>query len=313
MEFRTLGASGLKVSTVGIGLNNLGGRIDRAASLAVVGAALDVGITLFDTADVYPQRNGGRSEELLGEGLGRRREEIVLATKFGMSMDESGRRRGASRRYIMAEVEASLRRLRTDYIDLYQIHAPDDETPIEETLRALDDLVRAGKVRYIGTSNFAGWQISEAVWTARYHGLTRPCSTQTEYSLLERTPERELLPALAACDVALLPYFPLASGMLTGKYRAGQAVPGGTRLAAPGGLRDRFLHDANLAIVERLEAFCAQRGHTLLELAFSWLLAHDVVGSVIAGATSPEQVRQNVAAAGWKLSADELANVDRLT
>jgi len=309
MEQRTLGRSGLKVSGVGLGCNNFG-VLDVEASRKVVHRALDQGITLFDTADVYGNRGG--SETQLGEILGARRKDIVLATKFGMPMDDTGSMSGASRRYIMTAVEASLKRLKTDWIDLYQVHRPDAATPIEETLSALDDLIRQGKVRYVGCSNFAAWQVVDAQWTAKDRRLTPFIASQDELSLLVRDSERELIPALEAHGLGLLPYFPLASGLLTGKYARGEELPAGTRMARMRRLSDRFMTEKNWAIVEKLEAFCAHRGHTMLELAFGWLLAKPVVASVIAGATKPEQIEANVKATGWKLSSDDLAEIDKL-
>jgi aryl-alcohol dehydrogenase-like predicted oxidoreductase len=310
METRTLGRSGLRVSVIGLGCNNFGGRTGRQESGAVVHKALDLGITLFDTADTYGNRGG--SEECLGEILGDRRKEIVLATKFGMPMDDTDAPR-ASRRYIMTAVEASLRRLKTDWIDLYQLHRPDPATPIEETLRALDDLIRQGKIRYVGNSNLAAWQAVEAHWTALHLNLNRFISCQNEYSLLARGIERELVGAMQACGLGLLPYFPLAGGLLTGKYRRGAPPPPGARLSQMTGLAGRYLIEENWLIVERLEAFCAGRGHSLLELTFSWLLAQPTLASVIAGATRPEQLEQNVEAAGWSLTPDDLKEVDRLS
>lgn len=311
MELRTLGKSGLQVSIVGLGCNNFGMKIDREATRKVIDAAIAHGITLFDTADIYGNRGG--SETMLGEILGERRKAIVLATKFGMQMDKAGTLKGGSRRYIMAAVEDSLRRLRTDWIDLYQIHQPDPLTPIEETLRTLDDLVRQGKVRYLGCSNLPAWQVVAAQWTSQHHNLNHFVSCQDEYSLVVREPERELMPAMQAYGLGLLPYFPLASGLLTGKYRRGAAMPAGTRLATMEGLAQRYMKEENWTIVERLEKFATERGHSLLELAFSWLAARPPVTSVIAGATTAEQVAQNVKAAEWKLSTEELAEVDLIT
>jgi aryl-alcohol dehydrogenase-like predicted oxidoreductase len=311
MEARNLGTSGLRVSPVGLGCNNFGGRIGLEESRAVVHKALDLGITLLDTADSYGNRGG--SEDCLGRILGERRKDIILATKFGLPMDEANVLSGASRRYVMTAVEASLRRLQTDWIDLYQLHRPDPLTPIEETLRALDDLIRQGKVRYVGNSNFAAWQAVEAHWAARDRNLDRFISCQNEYSLLKRGIEAELVPAMQACGLGLLPYFPLAAGLLTGKYRRQAPPPPGTRMARMQGLAERYLTPANWAIVEHLEDFSARRGRSLLELAFSWLLARRPVASVIAGATKPEQVEQNVKAAGWTLTADDLAEIDRLS
>ncbi len=313
MKLRTLGKSGLQVSEIGLGCNNFGGRIEVEASRRIVHKALDLGITLFDTADIYGMLNGGErgaSEEHLGQALGERRKDIVLATKFGMAMDE--RRKGASRRYIVNAVEASLKRLKTDWIDLYQIHQPDPLTPIEETLGALDDLVRQGKVRYIGCSNFAAWQMVEAQWTARQRGLEAFISCQDEYSLLQRGIEREMLPAIAAHGLGLLPFFPLASGLLTGKYKRG-AMPEDARLSRDQRRAARYLVEENWQKVERLEGFCAERGRSLLELAFSWLLARPAVASVIAGATRPEQLEQNVKAGGWALGAADLEAIDGIT
>jgi len=311
MNHRTLGKCGLRVSVIGLGCNNFGSRIDLEASRKVINKALELGITLFDTADIYG--NSGGSETFLGQVLGERRKDIVLATKFGMPMDKAGTMKGASRRYILSEVEASLRRLKTDWIDLYQLHQPDPFTPIEETLRALDDLIRQGKVCYVGCSNLPAWQVVEAHWTAKQLGIHAFASCQDEYSLVVRDIERELVPAMEAYGLGLLPYFPLASGLLTGKYMRNKPLPEGSRLANWKSLGDRYLTDANWRIVERLEDFCAQRGHTLLELAFSWLVAKPMVSSVIAGATKPEQVEQNVKASNWALAPEELAEIDRLS
>ena len=310
MLLRDFGTTTLTVSAVGLGCNNFGIRLDRAATAAVVHAALDAGITLFDTADIYGNR--GASETLLGAALGARRKDIVLVTKFGLPMDDSGRGQGGSRRYVLEAAEASLRRLGTDWIDVYYIHRPDPQTPIEETLRALDELARSGKVRHIGCSNFFAAQIDAAQATARAKQLTPFVATQDQYSLLARGIEGDLMPAIARHRLALLPYFPLASGLLSGKYRLGRPLPSGTRLSNPR-YSDRVLNEANLRVVERLEAFCAARGRTLLQLAFGWLLAKPTVASVIAGASTPEQVRQNAGAAGWHLGAEEIAEVDRIT
>ena len=311
MEHRQLGASGLRVSVVGLGCNNFGGRLDVEGTRKVVDAAIESGITLFDTADIYGNRGG--SESALGEVLGQRRKDIVLATKFGGAMDEAGILKGASRRYLVGAVDASLRRLRTDWIDLYQLHFPDPLTPIEETLRALDDLVRQGKVRYIGCSNFAAWQVADAQWIARTHELASFISCQNEYSLLERGPDRELIPAMQHFSLGLLPYFPLASGMLSGKYVRGQPPPAGTRMHAASQLAQRYFTDAHWDVIDCLTEFCAARGHSLLDLAFGWLLARPTVASVIAGAMKAEQVAQNVRAGQWQLNAQELAEIDRIT
>jgi aryl-alcohol dehydrogenase-like predicted oxidoreductase len=310
MEYRSLGDSGLRVSQLGLGCNNFGRRIDYAASQPVVYKALDLGITLFDTADVYRSEIGG-SEEFLGRALGPRRQDIVLATKVGMPMEHG--RHGASRHTIIAGVEASLRRLDTDWIDLYQQHQPDPLTPIEETLRAFDDLIRAGKVRYIGCSNFRPWQVVEARWTSHALGLAPFVSCQDEYSLLTRRADRELIPMMQAYGMGLLPYYPLASGALTGKYRCNVAMPDGARLTVHGArYGDRFLNDATWPILERLEAFAAACGRTLLELAFGWLAARPCVASIIAGATRSEQLAENVRAVEWRLTAAELQAIDLL-
>lgn len=310
MDKRPLGSTGLHVAPVGLGCNNFGGRLDRGAAHAVVHAALDAGITLFDTADIYGQ--GGGSEILLGEALGARRQDVVLATKFGMPMDEAETLKGASARYIAAAVEASLKRLNTDWIDLYYLHRPDPATPIEETLRALDRLVAQGKVRFIGCSNMPAAQVAAADRVAQTNHLHRFVTCQDQYNLLSRQIETELIPTMRAHDLTLLPYFPLASGMLTGKYRAGAPIPAGSRMAQQR-YADRFLNDENLRIVERLRTFAAARGRSLLDLAFGWLLSKPVVGCVIAGASTPDQVRQNVAASAWRLDAGEMAEADGLS
>ncbi len=303
METRKIGS--LQVTVVGLGGNNFGGRLDSTGTRAVVDAALDAGINFIDTADIY---GGTKSEEFLGRALEGRRENVVLATKFGMKIDE--KRKGARPDYVRRTCEDSLRRLRTDRIDLYQLHQPDPETPISDTLAALDELVRAGKVREIGCSNFSAEQIREAHELPRY-GSASFVSVQNEYSLLHREPEFEVLPECERLGLAFIPYFPLASGVLTGKYTRGGPVARG-RLSDPGSSRDRFLNDRNRRIAEKLSAFAESRGHTLLELAFSWLLAHPPVASVIAGATKPEQVRANARSAGWRLTKEELAEVDRI-
>jgi aryl-alcohol dehydrogenase-like predicted oxidoreductase len=307
MTLRNLGSSGLRVSLVGLGCNNFGQRMDLESSTKVIHRALDAGITLFDTADVYGGRGG--SETVLGQVLGERRKDIVLASKFGMPMDD-GEKNGASRRYIVSALEASLQRLKTDWLDLYQVHRPDELTPIEETLRALDDLVRAGKVRYVGCSNYSAAQVVEAQWAARHLGLNAFVSCQDEYSLLRRGLDKESLPVMQRYGLGLLPYFPLASGLLTGKHKRGAAAAG-TRLATP--MFSRFMDDANFDIIEKLENFVQARGHTMTELAFSWLATRPTVASIIAGATKPEQIDANVKATGWKLSAEDLAEIDKIT
>jgi aryl-alcohol dehydrogenase-like predicted oxidoreductase len=321
METRNLGRSGLRVSAVGLGCNNLGGRLDHAASLRVVHAALDLGITFFDTADVYPLGKSGMSERYLAEALGERRKDVIVATKFGSprhrpagAVPGSGVQGGGSRRYIMQAVETSLRDLRTDYIDLYQMHRPDPLTPIDETVRALDDLIRQGKVRYVGCSNFPAWRVVDAVRVAEALGAERFVSCQDEYSLLVRYIDPELVPAMQSLGLGLLPYFPLAGGMLTGKYDLHAALPEGTRFTQwPRALTERFFAEPNPTMYAALLAFCRERRRSLLELAISWLLMRPPVSCVVAGASSPEQLKQNVEAAGWTLSAKEMAELDHVT
>ena len=300
MENRKIGS--LDVSIIGLGCNNFGWRLDYDRTVAVVDAALDAGINFLDTADIY---GGTESEEFLGRALEGRRDRVVLATRFGMKVDEQ--RQGAKPDYARRACEDSLRRLRTDRIDLYQLHQPDPSTPIADTLGALDELVRSGKVREIGCSNFSVEQLREAKAAAGQGA--KFISAQNEYSLLHREPEREVLAECEREGLAFLPFFPLAGGMLTGKYRRGQPLPENTRLSKGS---PRFLNDKNLAITEELANFAASRGHSLLELAFSWLLSHPPVASVIAGATSPEQVQANVKAAGWRLTPADLAEIDKL-
>ncbi len=302
MTTRRIGS--LDVSTVGLGCNNFGRKLDKPATVSVVQAALDAGITFFDTADIYGNTT---SELFLGRALRGCRNEVVIATKFGMAVDN--KRRGARPEYVGQAAEDSLRRLGIDCIDLYQLHQPDPTVPIADTLGALDDLVRAGKVREIGCSNFSAEQIHEAEGAVT-NGAARFVSVQNEYSLLHREPEEGVLPECERRGLAFLPFFPLASGLLSGKYRSGHPAPPGSRLA--GGRYAADLNEQNLAIVESLIEFATQRGHSLLELAISWLLVRPAVASVIAGATSPEQVRANAAAADWPLSADELAMIDAL-
>jgi aryl-alcohol dehydrogenase-like predicted oxidoreductase len=311
MQIRNLGGSGLRVSAVGLGCNNFGMRIDLDASRKVIHRAIDLGITLFDTADIYSGMGG--SETVLGQVLGDRRKDIVLATKYSKPMSEDGTKQGASRRYIISAVEASLKRLKTDYIDLYQQHDYDPLTPIEETLRALDDLIRQGKVRYIGNSNFPAWRLAEAELTARQMNVSPFVSCQDEYSLVVRGIEKDLLPAAQEYNLGLLPFFPLASGLLTGKYKRGETAPDDTRFNKMPRLRERYVTPRNEEIVEKLQAFAKSRGHSMLELAFSWLASRPQVASVIAGATRPEQIEQNVKAIDWALSAEELAEIDGIT
>ena len=309
MEFRQLGHSGLSVSEIGLGCNNFGGRVDQSGTKRVVDAAMDHGITLFDTADVY---GGSNSEVFLGKALGSKRSDVIIATKFGMAMGQDALSRGGSRRYIMKAVEASLDRLGTDYIDLYQIHFPDPATPIDETLSALDDLVRSGKVRYIGSSNFSSWQIADADWTARSEGYSRFVSAQNHMNLFERAVVHEVIPGCRHFGLGMLPYFPLASGLLTGKYVRGEPAPEGTRLANAGARAGRALSDHNFDRLEALTNFANERSRTLLELAFGWLLSFEEVSSVIAGATREEQIQGNVEGAGMRLDADEMREVATL-
>ena len=311
MEQRNLGRCGLIVSAVGLGCNNFGGRVDREATRAVVHKALDLGVTFFDTSDTYGE--GGASEEYLGHALAGRRDEIVLASKFARPMDREGRLQGASRRYIMSAVEASLSRLNTDRIDLYQQHIADPRTPIEETLRALDDLVRQGKIRYVGCSTLSAWQVVEAQWTSTHSGLDRFVACQERYNLLERQLDEELMPVMQSYGLGLIPFAPLANGLLTGKYRRDEPLPAGARLTTTPRTAERYLTEANWAAVERLSGFCAARGRSLLELAFGWLLRRPAVASVIAGATTPEQVEANVRAAQWVPSRDDMDEIDRIT
>ncbi|HWB50797.1 MAG TPA: aldo/keto reductase [Stellaceae bacterium] len=311
MEERNLGRSGLRVSLVGLGCNNFAGRIDFDATRAVVHKALDLGITLFDNADTYG--GAGAAEDYLGRILGARRKDIVLATKFGRPMDAEGRLQGASRRYVMDACEASLKRLRTDYIDLYWQHIEDPRTPQEETMRALDDLVRQGKVRYIACSTLTAWQVVEANWIARSQGLDPFVACQERYSLLERDYEPNMAAMVAAKGLGLIPFSPLANGLLTGKYRRNQALPAGARLTTTQRMADRYLTERNWGMVEKLADFCAARGRTMLELAMSWLAARPAVASIIAGATRPDQLEQNVRAVDWTMSAEDMDEIDRIT
>ena len=302
METRRIGS--LEVSLAGLGCNNFGWRIDAAASAAAVNAALDAGINFFDTADMY---GAGASEEFLGTALGPRRNGALIATKFGMKLDEQ--RRGAHPDYVRRAVEDSLRRLGTDRIDLYQLHQPDPEVPIADTLGALDGLVRSGKVREIGCSNFSREQLGEADAAVR-EGAARFVSVQNQYSMVHREPEAEVIPECVRSGIAFLPYFPLANGLLTGKYRRGQPHPEGSR--ARDGFGPKVFTDENLALVESLTEFASARGHSMLELAVSWLAAQPAVASVIAGAKSPEQVKANAAAADWRMTAEDLAAVEAI-
>jgi aryl-alcohol dehydrogenase-like predicted oxidoreductase len=308
MQTRSIGS--LEVSLVGLGCNNFGMRCDEERSVAVVHAALDAGITFFDTADIY---GGTKSEEFLGRALAGRRDQVVVATKFGAPLGDDGRSGGASARWIAEAIDGSLRRLGTDHVDLYQQHLPDDSVPIDETQEALDGLVQQGKVREIGNSNFSGRQIDAAAALSSEKGWARFESAQNQYSLLERDPLRDVIPAVERNGMSLLPYFPLASGLLTGKYRRGATPPAGTRLSTmPAERAARVLSERHFDTLEALTGFAEDRGHSILELAFAWLAAQRAIGSVIAGATSPTQVAANVAAVSWKLSEDDMAEIERV-
>ena len=308
MEYRQLGLAGLRVSAIGLGTNQFGSKVDQQGVTRIIDQALELGVTFIDTADVYTQ---GRSEETLGVALQGRRQQAILATKVASPVGQGPNDRGASRGHLLDGVEASLRRLGTDYLDLYQIHRWDEATPLEETLRALDDLVRAGKVRYVGASNFAAWQLARANLLAELRGWTPFVTIQPHYNMLERAIERELVPYCDVAGVGILPYFPLAGGFLTGKYRRGQGAPPGSRGESSPSVQ-RYMTDAHYGTIERLEGWAAERGRTLGDLAHAWLLARPRVCSVISGATSPEQLRGNARAADWRLSPDELAEVDAI-
>ena len=305
MRYRQLGTSGLTVSVVGLGCNNFGTRLDLERTRAVVDAAIEHGITLLDTADTYGQ---GDSEAFLGEILKGRRDQVVIATKFGSLMGGLEEEARGSRRYIRRAVEASLRRLQTDHIDLYQHHRPDPKTPLEETVAALDELVVAGKVRYLGSSNYASYRIADADWIARTERRTRMVAAQNHYSLLERRVEEEVIPACVEHGIGMLPFFPLASGLLTGKYKRDAAAPEGSRLAG----RADWLTTEAFDRVEALEKYAAERGRSLLDVAIGALAAQPAVASVIAGATRPEQVAANVAAGEWEPDQDDLAVLDKI-
>lgn len=309
MEYRCLGNSGLKVSSIGLGANNFGGRIGEKETERVVHQALDAGINFIDTANIY---GNGLSEEFIGKALKGKRPQAVIATKFGRRTAEAPNSEGASRLHIMEQVEASLRRLDTDAIDLYQLHIRDPYTPLEETLRALDDLIHQGKVRYIGCSQLSAWQTCEAIWTSRMLGLNAFVSVQPYYNLLKRGVEKELVPFCKAYGLGIIPYFPLESGFLTGKYRPGQPIPEGTRFAGRPSLH-HVLSEKNFAILRKLEEFAEGRGRRVGELAIAWLLANPQVSTVIAGATTPEQVLANTKSEGWRLTEEELKEIDAIT
>jgi aryl-alcohol dehydrogenase-like predicted oxidoreductase len=311
MKQRTIPKCGMAASLLGLGCNNFAERSDFHETQAVVHRALDLGITFFDTASTYPLSDHGRSEAFLGQCLGDRRKEVIIATKVGLPF-QGHPRRDASRKYITEMVEGCLERLDTDWIDLLQLHFPDPLTPMEETLRAFDDLIRAGKVCYIGCSNHAGWQVIEADWIARTHGLNAYVSAQDRYNVINREAEAELLPALAAKGMGLIPFFPLASGLLTGKYKPDTPPPNASRFAVSPRLAGQFYRDDYLEIVAGLDNFARARGHTLLELALSWLAVQPVVWTIIAGAASPEQLEQNVTCLDWALSPDDMAAIDEI-
>ncbi len=311
MEYRNLGKSGLLVSIVGVGCNNFGPRADQEAATAVVHQAIELGINLFDTADTYGPR--GVSEEYLGKALAGKRDRVIIATKFAGKMGEGPMRSGASRGYIMQAVDASLKRLGTDYIDLYQVHVPDPKTPIEETMDALNDLVHHGKVRYVGHSNFSAWQTAQAHYVAELRNLTPFISAQNQYNLVDRSIEAELVPACQAFGLSILPYFPLASGLLTGKYRRGQPLPEGARITNNPQAQARELNERNWAIVEKLAALAQAHGHSMTELSIGWLASRPFVGSVIAGAMNASQVETNVRAGEVRLASEVLAGIDSIT
>ena len=306
MEYRRLGRSGLEVSAVGLGTNNFGARIDYQQTDRVIHQAVDIGVNLIDTSNTY-----GRtlSEEYIGKSTKGIRGQVLLATKVAGPVGQGPNQGGASRKHIMEQVELSLQRLQTDHIDLYQMHYPDSSTPIEETLRTLDDLVRQGKVRYIGCSNYAAWQVAEAVLTSHTLHLEAFISVQPPYNMLEREVERELIPCCQAYSIGILPYHPLASGFLTGKYQQGESLSKGTRLYDFAKARSN-LTDRNFDLLDRLKVFAMERGHSTLELAIAWLLANPSVGSVIAGARLPGQVVDNVNAADWQLTPEDLHEID---
>lgn len=308
MKYRQLGRSGLWVSVVGLGTNQFGGKVDEKGVAEIIDAALDLGVNFIDTADVY---TGGKSEETIGKTIAKRRDQVVLATKVGSRTGDGPNDVGASRRHIIAGVEASLRRLGTEYIDLYQIHRFDPHTPFEETMRALDDLVRSGKVRYIGASNYAAWQLCRANDVAEMRGWTPFISIQPHYHMLERSIEKELVPYCEAFGVGIIPYFPLAGGFLTGKYRRGQAPPPGSRGEASAYVQQYFT-ERNFDVIERLEAFAKARGKSMAELAIAWLIARPQVASVIAGVTSVAQLQHNVKASEWELSPEEMQEIEHI-
>ena len=317
MEYRNLGSSGLKVSAVSLGGDTFGRDIDEQSTLAVIDHALDIGINYIDTADVYG-RGGGRSEEFIGKAVKGKRNRVIIATKFGVAVGEGSQQFAnkdclGSRAYIMKAVDASLKRLHTDYIDLYQFHQPDPATPVEETLRAMDELVKTGKVRFLGGSNLPAWELCEALWVSRAAGLSSFVTVQPRYNLLDRHCEEELVPCCLNYGIGVIPWYPLAGGFLTGKYRRGAPLPPGTRFGSNPDFYAWLLTENNFDILQKLASFAENRGHTVAELAVAWLVSHPWVSTVIAGVTRPAQVTANVAAAEWKLAADEMKEIDRIT
>ena len=310
MEYRKIGNSGLKISEIGLGSNNFGGRANEEASIEVINHALEMGINFIDTAELYAQ---GRSEEIVGKAVKGKRSQVIIATKFGYPVNVGPNEQGGSRSYIIRAIDNSLRRLNTDYIDLYYMHHPDSETPIEETLRTLDDLIRIGKVRYIGCSNFAAWQLCDALWTSKLSNLTSFIVVQPRYNLLDRDIEQELVPCCQTHNTGVVPWGPLASGFLTGKYRRGQEIPTGWRLANPFPIYSDVLADTNFDKLSKLETFAKERGHSVGELAIAWLLSHPWLASVIAGAMNVEQLSANVAAKDWKLSEEDITQLENIT
>ena len=307
MDYRRLGHSGLQVSVIGLGTNNFGSRLDDPAAERVVRQAVEVGINFIATSNTYGE---GRAEACIGKAVHGCRAQVLLATKVASNLGDGPNMHGGSRKHILEQVDLSLRRLQTDYLDLYQIHFYDPFTPLEETLRTMDTLVQQGKVRYLGCSNFAAWQVADAMGTTRALGLEPLVSVEPEYSMLKRAIEKELLPCCTRYQLGILPYFPLASGFLTGKYRRGQPAPAGTRFAVQTQRAATILTPENFAVLEQLEAFAAARARPLVDLAFAWLLAHPQVSSVIAGATTPEQITANAKAADWHLTAAEMDELD---
>jgi len=307
MEYRRLGKSGLKVSAIGLGTNAFGSRADEQTSIKIIEQALDLGVNFIDTAESYTQ---GRSEEIVGKAVKGKRSQAIIATKFGQPRTVGPRERGGSRSYIIKAVDSSLRRLNTDYIDLYYLHYPDTETPIEETLRALDDLVRAGKVRYIACSNFAAWQLCAADWTSRLHNLEPFIAIQSRYNMLDRSIEQEIIPCCQAYGIGIIPWGPLASGFLSGKYTRSPEIP--ARFSPAAGIYRDVFTEANFEKLAKLQTFAGERNHSVGELAVAWLLSRPCLGSVITGATNAEQVSSNVAAGDWKLTAEEVAQLDKM-